>query len=201
VAALAGALSFALFPSYWVAVFSLFIIGAGMAMLQVAINPLLRVAGGEEHFAFNEVVAQLLFGAASFLSPLIYSSLVLRLDNHGAKYGNLMRLLRRLTPPSLPWLAVYWIFAIIAFMMLLVVALSRFPQVQPLEGDRPGTWQIYRGLLTRPIVWLYFLAIFSYVGCEQGTSNWLSQFLSQYHGCEPHTTGARERELCPGSGV
>ncbi len=191
VAALAGALSFALFPSYWVAVFSLFIIGAGMAMLQVAINPLLRVAGGEEHFAFNEVVAQLLFGAASFLSPLIYSSLVLRLDNHGAKYGNLMRLLRRLTPPSLPWLSVYWIFAIIAFMMLLVVALSRFPQVQPLEGDRPGTWQIYRGLLTRPIVWLYFLAIFSYVGCEQGTSNWLSQFLSQYHGCDPHTTGAR----------
>src|SRR5215510_11151976 len=40
-----GSLSFALFPRYGVAVVSLFAIGAGMATLQVAINPLLRVAG------------------------------------------------------------------------------------------------------------------------------------------------------------
>ncbi len=40
-------------------------IGIGMAMLQVAINPLLRVAGGEEHFAFNSVMAQLIFRLAS----------------------------------------------------------------------------------------------------------------------------------------
>ena len=33
------------------------VIGAGMAVLQVAINPLLRVAGGEEHFAFNSAFA------------------------------------------------------------------------------------------------------------------------------------------------
>ena len=39
VAALVGALSFAVHPTYWVAVASLFTIGAGMAMLQVAINP------------------------------------------------------------------------------------------------------------------------------------------------------------------
>ena len=40
----AGALSFALFPTYQVAVLSLFVMGAGMAALQVAINPL--AAGG-----------------------------------------------------------------------------------------------------------------------------------------------------------
>jgi len=38
--------------------------GLGMAILQVAINPLLRVAGGEEHFAFNSAFAQLIFGSA-----------------------------------------------------------------------------------------------------------------------------------------
>src|ERR1700751_1792704 len=43
----AGALSFALVPSFPVAAGSLFIMGGGMAALQVAINPLLRVAGGE----------------------------------------------------------------------------------------------------------------------------------------------------------
>src|ERR1700687_3456646 len=47
-----GSLSFALFPQYRVAIVSLFVIGAGMATLQVAVNPLLRVAGGEEHYAF-----------------------------------------------------------------------------------------------------------------------------------------------------
>ena len=71
-----GSLILALFPNYLNAVFSLFLIGSGMAMLQVAINPLLREAGGEEHFAFNATIAQLIFGAASFLSPLVYSYLV-----------------------------------------------------------------------------------------------------------------------------
>jgi MFS family permease len=64
-AGMPGSLSFALFPGYLVAIISYFTIGAGMAVLQVAINPLLRVAGGEEHYAFNSTVAQLVFGSAS----------------------------------------------------------------------------------------------------------------------------------------
>ena len=72
-----GSLSFALFPGYRVAIVSYFTIGVGMAVLQVAINPLLRVAGGEEHYAFNSTLAQLVFGSASFISPRIYSYLVL----------------------------------------------------------------------------------------------------------------------------
>src|SRR5690606_8973719 len=74
--AFAGAMLFAVLPTFGVALVSLFSIGVGMAMLQVVINPLLRQAGGEEHFAFNSVLAQLVFGAASFLSPLLYSYLV-----------------------------------------------------------------------------------------------------------------------------
>ena len=79
-----GSLSFALFPAYHVAVGSLFVMGAGMATLQVAINPLLRVAGGEEHFAFNSAFAQLIFGTASFTSPRIYSYLVENLGKPSA---------------------------------------------------------------------------------------------------------------------
>ena len=41
----------------------LFVIGLGMAMLQVVINPLMRTAGGEAHFAFFSVMGQLVFGA------------------------------------------------------------------------------------------------------------------------------------------
>src|SRR6478735_4199450 len=68
-------------PNYLTAILSLFLIGCGMAMLQVVINPLLRTAGGEENYAFTSVMAQLIFGAASFISPLVYSYMVTNISS------------------------------------------------------------------------------------------------------------------------
>src|SRR5205809_4779454 len=82
VVAFTGSLILALVPNYLTAILSLFLIGCGMAMLQVVINPLLRTSGGEEQYAFNSVLAQLIFGGASFLSPLVYSYLVTNLNNN-----------------------------------------------------------------------------------------------------------------------
>jgi FHS family L-fucose permease-like MFS transporter len=186
-----GSVVFALHPTYKIAFVSLFVIGIGMAMLQVAINPLLRVAGGEENFALNETIAQLLFGSASFLSPWIYSYLVLNLPVGAERANPLLRVLRQITPAHLPWVSLYWIFAAVAVVMVIVLSLSRFPAVQHTAEERPGTLAMYKSLIRRRLVWLYFLAIFAYVGCEQGTANWISQFLSHYHGYDPHTTGAR----------
>ncbi|HEX6771054.1 MAG TPA: MFS transporter [Acidobacteriaceae bacterium] len=185
-----GSIGFALHPTYRVAFISLFVIGVGMAMLQVAINPLLRAAGGEEHFALNETIAQLLFGSASFVSPWIYSYLVVNLPRT-AEHNPVLDLLRHVTPEHLPWVSLYWIFAAVAVAMIVVLGVSRFPAVQHTAEERPGTADMYRSLMRRPIVWLYFLAIFAYVGCEQGTANWMSEFLSHYHGYDPHTVGAR----------
>jgi fucose permease len=185
-----GSLSFALFPRYKVAVFSLFLIGAGMATLQVAINPLLRVAGGEEHYAFNSALAQLVFGSASFLSPRIYSYLVLNLKNAPLDRNVLLRVLGRLTPAGLPWASIYWIFAASALLMTVVLAVSKFPAVQHTDDERAGSSQMYRSLARQRVVWMYFVAMFAYVGCEQGTADWISSFLHQYHGRDPHTTGA-----------
>lgn len=191
VAAAAGSLSFALFPQYKVAVISLFVIGTGMAILQVAINPLLRVSGGEEHFAFNEVLAQLLFGAASFISPHVYSYLVLNLNQRAPDSNLLLEGLRKVTPAELPWVSLYWIFSAIAIVMIAVLWVSKFPSVHHTEDERPGTGVIYGNLMRRRLVWLYFFAIFAYVGCEQGSANWISEFLNRYHHLDPHTDGAR----------
>jgi len=185
-----GSLSFALFPQYRVAVVSLFVIGAGMATLQVAINPLLRVSGGEEHYAFNSALAQLVFGSASFVSPRIYSYLVLNLKGYSPEQNILLRVLGRLTPAGLPWASMYWIFAVSTLMMVVVLSFSKFPSVQHTDEERAGSWQMYRSLARRRVVWMYFLAMFGYVGCEQGTADWISKFLYQYHGFDPHTTGA-----------
>ncbi len=185
-----GSLSFALFPQYRVAMVSLFVIGAGMAALQVAINPLLRVAGGEEHYAFNSTLAQLIFGSASFVSPRIYSYLVVNLNGRLPGQNIFLRVLGRLTPAGLPWVSMYWIFAISTAVMIAVLSLSTFPQVQHTAEERAGSWAMYRSLARKRVVWMYFGAMFAYVGCEQGTADWISKFLSEYHGFDPHTTGA-----------
>jgi len=190
VAATVGALSFAAFPSYPVAVTSLFVIGAGMAALQVAINPLLRVAGGEEHFAFNSAFAQLIFGAASFLSPLVYSNLVGHLDPAHRDAQGLYGVLGSVTPAALPWVSIYWIFTVVAAVCVVLIALLRLPKVERTAEESAGTLSMYRQLLRNPFVWLYFLAIIAYVGCEQGTADWMSPFLERYHQVDPHKGGA-----------
>jgi len=185
-----GSLSFALFPAYFVAIVSLFVMAAGMATLQVAINPLLRVAGGEEQFAFNSAFAQLIFGSASFVSPRIYSYLVENLGDRSRASNPLLRGLGRVTPPNLPWASMYWIFAVSTLLMIVVLFFTQFAKVERKEDGRAGSWQMYRELLRKPIVWFFFISVFAYVGSEQGTANWISEFLSKYHGYDPHTTGA-----------
>jgi fucose permease len=188
-AALAGALAFAIHPTYWVSVVSLFTIGVGMAMLQVAINPLLRVAGGEEHFAFNSAFAQFVFGAASFVSPLIYAWMVNNLP-HAASRGPLLQTMARITPRDLPWVSIYWIFAAVAAAMTILLGVIHLPRIERNEEEQAGTLGTYVEMLRRGMVWLYFGCVFAYVGSEQGTADWISKFLSQYHGYDPHTTGA-----------
>lgn len=183
-----GALLFALLPSFGVAMFSLFLIGLGMAMLQVVINPLLRGVGGEQHFAFNSVLGQLFFGLASFLSPMVYSYLVTHLFTGSS--DAFIGWMETLIPRSLPWVSLYWIFAVVSIVMLFVIFMVRFPEVQLREDERTGTWATYRQLLKQRMVWAYFLCIFAYVGMESGIANWMSQFLNTYHDVDPQTDGA-----------
>jgi fucose permease len=171
---LAGSLAFALRHDYVVALGSLFTIGVGMALLQVAINPLLRVAGGEQHFAFYSVLGQLVFGLASFLSPFLYSFLATR---PGAG--------------PMAWTSLYWIFVAVAAFMIVIVAATPFPTVVRTEEESAGTIAIYAALLRKPLVIAYFVGIFAYVGTEQGVANWMSELLHVRHGLDPQTAGAQ----------
>ncbi len=184
-----GALLFAVFSTFPVAMVSLFLIGSGMAMLQVAINPLLRVAGGEEHFAFNSVLGQLAFGAASFVSPQVYSYLAGRIGN-GETSGVLVNMLSSLVPEGMAWVSLYWLFSAVAALMVAVILLTRFPKVQRHAEEKAGSWAVHQNLFKNKTVMLFFIGIFCYVGAEQGVANWISQFLYTYHGYDPQTVGA-----------
>jgi FHS family L-fucose permease-like MFS transporter len=184
-----GALMFALFPEFNVFVISLFAIGTGMAALQVVINPLLRVAGGEEHYTFNSVLAQLIFGLASFISPQMYSYLVSNIDQ-GNIEKPMITLMTRLVPEQMSWVSVYWVFAALSLIMIAVVMIVKFPKVILREDEKVGSRSSFVELIQNKYVILYFIGMFAYVGTEQGISYWMSKFLSNYHGYDPDTIGA-----------
>ncbi|NPD46823.1 MULTISPECIES: MFS transporter [unclassified Lentimicrobium] len=186
--AFAGSFLFAALPSFPVFLLSLFTIGVGMAILQVVINPLLRVSGGEEHYAFFSVLAQLIFGLASFVSPWVYSYLVLGLANGSTSL--IINLMSGIVPFAMSWVSMYWVFVFLALLMFVIIAFIHFPSVELKQDEKVGSMSSYLGMFKNRIVIFYFFGIFAYVGAEQGISYWMSKFLQIYHGVDPALDGA-----------
>lgn len=184
-----GALLFVLVPSYAVVLASLFIIGMGMAMLQVIILPLMREAGGEKHYAFYSVLSQIIFGTASFISPFVLTIILKQLTTNSDP-SFFIRSLKKYVPGNLPWSSLYLIFMLVFALMLLIISRIKFPAVKLKEEEKAGTFQNYIELLKKRQVILFFFGIVAYVGTEQGLANWMSQFLNTYHGIDPAGKGA-----------
>jgi len=177
-------------PTFGIFLFSLFTIGTGMAILQVVINPLLRVSGGKENYAFTSVLAQLIFGAASFVSPLVYSWLVTNMDQPSENNNSLIEFLSGIVPAEMNWVSIYWLFALFSLIMVFIIIITRFPKVELNEDEKVGTKDSYAALFKDKTVILFFLGIFAYVGVEQGISYWMSKFLQVYHNFDYETLGA-----------
>jgi len=176
---LIGCLAISLYPVYAVVIAGLFVIGLGMAMLQVVINPLMRTTGGEARFAFFAVMAQLVFGLVSYVSPLIFSVL--------------MR--QPAAQRSLVWVEFYWVFVVVYLLLILTTARINIPRVTLADNERSGSLATYRKLIGERPVQLFFLGIIAYVGTEQSLADWMSQFLSSYHHFSPTHEGARAVSL------
>lgn len=169
-------LTFVLNPSYLYFLGTLFVLGLCMAVLQVIINPMLRFAGGEEHFAFNSVLAQVVFGGASFLSPWLYMELV-----KDQTYQFISSVFPGWIPENLPWLSLYVFFALLALVILGVIRMIPFPKVEKSDQEQVGAISAYRELLLNRWAYLFFLGIFAYVGFEQGVGNWMAEYLRTHH--------------------
>lgn len=182
---------FGVLHTYLVLLLSSFLLGIGMAMLQTVLNPLQRAVAGEEHYAFIAIVAQFVFGIASFLSPRVYGYLVHHLTATEAVLSdNLMiSFFRKITPPDMPWVSLYWIFSALLLVALLVTLFVRFPSLETSDESLTGS-SSYCDLFKQPLVWLFFIGIFSYVASEQGISIFVSTFLEKIHDVDPRGTGA-----------
>ncbi len=193
VLAFGGSFLFASTPTFTVALVSLFMIGIGMTMTQVAINPLLRVAGGEENFAFYSVMGQLVFGAASFLSPHVYSYLVTNLGGDApAPGGGVLGLLARVVPSE----------PAVGLALLGLHGgdpghgpgpLRRAAAQGRAQGGREGRRRLPRmsSSSRTGMCGSSSSASSPMSASEQGVANWVSRFLETYHGLDPQVEGAR----------
>ena len=163
-------------PGYLSFIISFFLIGTGMAILQVAINPLMRYAVSGENFAFFSIIGQLAFGSASFLSPVFYRFLLEKEIFFGLHIFN-----------DEPWLWIYVLF------ILAIIALLVFLNFLKIPGNQSTSEKfdinVFLKFLNSRTSYFYFFGIFSYVGVEQGINNWSSQFLYQYHSLDPEVVG------------
>jgi fucose permease len=185
-----GSLLFGFFPTYPVFITSLFIMGAGVAFLQTAMWPLLRTAGGEENYSFYSVLSQIFFGTASFISPLVYSYIVINLPLH-PKSNIFLLTLSELVSKYMAWASMYWIFGVVSILLIILIAVIKFPKVELKEDEKVEGFKTVLYLLKNKTVLIFFFGIFAYVGTEQGLSDWISKFLSTYHGYAPNTVGAQ----------
>ncbi|MEM6893786.1 MAG: MFS transporter [Bacteroidota bacterium] len=188
--ALMGSLLFVLLPTFTFFLIALFTIGCGMAILQVVINPLLRIAGGEENYAVTSVLGQLCFGLASFVAPLVYSWMIVEMEKANTLETFSNQLFGHLIAANLSWVSIYGIFAAFAILLFGITFLLKLPEVSQNEEEKLGSIGTFRKLLQSRTVILFFLGIFAYVGVEQGISFWISKFMQQYHGLDFETVGA-----------
>ena len=178
---LLGCMLIASSASYLAVIAGLFVIGLGMAMLQVVINPLTRSTVGEQHFAFYAVLGQLVFGVASFLSPFALSLLQTHQGSFAA-FGP-------------PWVPFYACAGLVFACFIALTAKMRLPKAQLAEDERAGSFATYLELARNKSVLLFFLGVVAYVGTEQGLADWMGQFLLVYHAVPAETTGAYEVSL------
>jgi len=171
-----GAALIILMPGYLSFIFSFFMIGTGMAILQVAINPILRYAVSGENFAFFSIIGQLAFGSASFLSPVFYRFLLEKKNFFGLHIFN-----------DEPWLWIYVLFILAIIALLVFLYFLKIPGNQ--STSEKFDINVFSKFLNNRTSYFYFFGIFSYVGVEQGINNWSSEFLYQYHSLDPEKVG------------
>ncbi|MFA7116798.1 MAG: MFS transporter [Bacteroidales bacterium] len=201
---LIGVIIFGLFPTYIILLISCFIMGMGMAMIQPILNPLQRIAGGEENYAVTAQIGQFMFGTASFAGPLVYSYLVRHLTNDVNNDSSfIINFLKKITPENIPWVSLYWVFSLLLVILIVVTIFAKFnitnsnslkiviaSKADANTDNAQKPKNDYSKLMGKPITWLFFLGIFLYVASEQGISIWISSFMEQYHGLNPQVEGA-----------
>ena len=59
----------------------------------------------------------------------------------------------------MPWISLYWLFAVICLFMFLIILASKFPKVELKSDEKAGPLKTHILLLKKPVVIAYFIGI------------------------------------------
>lgn len=177
-----GVVFFASVPGFVPNMLAMFMCGIGITGVQVALNPLVSEISDPAKYSRNLTLFMVINGLGSYAAP----QLVTLIKNQGFH-----------------WTMTYWVFTAVAVVMTLAVMLPKYPQqvagdsddeALALEPDMPSAKAIEKAhgdqdpagsnknltwvLLTEnPLIYMYALAIFLYVGVEVGVANTIGFYL------------------------
>lgn len=168
----AGALVFGEFAVrrwYPGALSGLFVIGAGVALLQTAVNPYISILGPIDSAAQRIAFMGICNKVAGILAPLVIGALVmhglgdLKTQMHAVDASGRAALLDAFAARiHLPYVAM----AIVLAALGLWIARSPLPEIRAAEANRDGADAGARGLSAYPHLWLGVACLFLYVGVE-----------------------------------
>ena len=137
---------------------AMFLCGVGITGVQVAINPLVSEISDPAKYSRNLTLFMVVNGAGGYLAP----QLVTLIKNQG-----------------MAWSVTYWVFTAIALIMTLAISFPQYPQATKAEKKSDKTKSNHTlDLLTKhPLIYLYAVGIFLYVGVEVGVANTIGFYL------------------------
>ena len=180
---------FATLRMYPGALTGLFVIGAGLALLQTAVNPYISILGPIESAAQRIAVMGICNKGAGILAPFAIGTLVLRgIDTFEARMSAAASPQARTAlldafaaHIQLPYLAM----AVVLLVLAVVVARSSLPEVHSAEANRLPAHRDSRAQDARlsqfPHLWLGVLCLFLYVGVEVMAGDAIGTYGQGFH--------------------
>jgi glucose/galactose transporter len=169
-----GAILFAVFMaaySYVGALVALFVMGAGLALLQTAANPYVSILGPIESGAKRVAIMGICNKFAGGLAPYVFGALLL-----GGATAYAERIQATASPAARALLqhafvgravVPYIVMAIVLVVLAIWVVLSSLPEIKPAsDASAAGTPAPRRSIFSFPHLWLGVLCLFIYVGME-----------------------------------
>ncbi len=146
---------------YYYVLIAIFLLGLGMAGLQVAGNPAMREVSAEGNYSRNLTFAQFIKSLGTISAPYMTPFIVVVL--------------------GLAWYNIFAAFALVVLICLAIIIPINIPHRE--EQEQSSIANSF-SLLKKPYVLFMVLGIFFYVGAEVGMNSWIATFLNIRFGLE-----------------
>ncbi|MDJ0624813.1 MAG: MFS transporter [Candidatus Caenarcaniphilales bacterium] len=159
---LVGAAIFSLMPIYSFGLASLFIMGVGVTAMQIVGNLLVKELDEDpNNYSRNLTMAQVAAGLG------------------GAGGGVLIKYL--VEGLNWEWVSAYYVFGGLALSLCILAIVTKIPELktEDIEKKEAPNAQEYLKFATNPLMLIFALGIFTYVGIEVGVASFISRFLGE----------------------